>query len=59
MPDEFRGRGIAAALARVALDDARRQRLKLVPSCSYLAGFIERHREYADLVECQKEARGR
>ncbi len=57
MLDEFRGRGIGAALAGIALNDARQQRLKFVPGCSYRVGFIERKREYADLVECQEEAR--
>jgi predicted GNAT family acetyltransferase len=55
--DEFRGRGISAVLAGIALDDARQQGLKFVPSCSYRVGFIERKPGYADLVECQEEAR--
>ncbi len=53
VPGELRGRGIAAALARRALDEARQRRWKIVPRCSYVAGFIERHPEFADLVDRQ------
>lgn len=55
VPDELRGRGIAAALARRALDEARQRRWKVVPRCSYVASFIERHPEFADLVDRQEK----
>ncbi len=48
---EFGGRGLAGHLAKRALDDARAEGLRVVPECSYMAGYVERHREYADLVE--------
>ncbi len=44
------GQGHAATLARGALDDARSRGLKVVPSCPYVASYIEKHPEYADLV---------
>jgi len=50
VPKAFRGCGMAARLTRAALEEARRQRWRVVPSCSYVATFIERHPEYADLV---------
>lgn len=50
VPDEFRGKGVAAALVREALEEARKQHWRIVPSCSYVAAFIERHPEFADLV---------
>lgn len=46
----FQGRGLAAILARAALDDARAAGQRVVPSCAYVASFIERHPEYRDLV---------
>jgi phosphoenolpyruvate-protein phosphotransferase len=51
VPDELRGRGMAAALVRVALDEARQRHWKIVPRCSYVAGFIKRHPEFANLLE--------
>jgi len=50
VPGELRGRGVAEALVRVALDDARRQRLRIVAACGYVAAFIRRHPGYRDLV---------
>jgi predicted GNAT family acetyltransferase len=44
------GHGYAAVLARGALDDARSRGLRVVPSCPYVASYIEKHPEYADLV---------
>lgn len=51
VPEEMRGRGVAAALVRVALNEARQRQWKVVPRCSYVARFIERHQEFADLVD--------
>lgn len=51
VPDELRGRGIAAKLARAALEEARQRRWKVVPRCSYVAAFIKRHPEFAHLVD--------
>ncbi len=49
VPPELRGRGIADALARAALDDARRRRLLVRPLCPFVQAFMKRHPEYADL----------
>lgn len=46
----FQGRGLAALLVRAALDDARAAGQRVVPSCAYVAAFIERHPEYRELV---------
>jgi predicted GNAT family acetyltransferase len=50
VPGELRGRGIAEKLVRAALADARAAGRKVVPACSYVAKFIERHQEYQDLL---------
>lgn len=46
----WEGRGVAALLARAALDHARAQRLTVIAECPYVRAFIERHAEYQDLV---------
>jgi len=48
---EFGGRGLAGRLAKRALDDAREEGLRVVPRCTYMASYIARHEEYADLVK--------
>ena len=45
-----RGRGIAATLVRHALDDIRASGRTVVPSCWYVAEFIERNPAYGDLL---------
>lgn len=50
VPPELRGRGIAEKLVRVALADARAAGKRVVPACSYVAKFIERNKEFADLL---------
>jgi uncharacterized protein len=50
VPPELRGRGVAQKLVRVALDYARESGLSVVPSCSYVAAFIERNPEYHALL---------
>jgi predicted GNAT family acetyltransferase len=51
VPAELRGRGIAEKLVRAGLDWARGQGKRVVPACSYVAVFIQRHPEYQSLVE--------
>lgn len=50
VPPELRGRGIAEQLVRAALADAGTAGIKVVPACSYVARFIERHREFQALL---------
>jgi len=50
VPPRLGGRGIAGALARFALDTAKDQGWKVVPACSYIAGWIEKHPEYRALL---------
>lgn len=50
VPPELRGRGIAELLVREAMAGARAAGRRVVPACSYVAKFIERHREYQDLL---------
>ena len=44
------GHGYGSRLAAAVLDDARRQGLEVVPLCPFIAGYIERHPDYQDLV---------
>jgi predicted GNAT family acetyltransferase len=43
-------RGIGSALVAGALDDVRARGLKVRPQCPFVAAYIERHPEYAELV---------
>ena len=50
VPVELRGTGLAAALAKAAFDHAREAGLKVIPACSYIAGYAKRFPEAGDLV---------
>jgi len=46
----FEGRGVGSALAKQALDAVRAEGLGVEPRCPFIAAYIRRHTEYADLV---------
>ncbi len=50
VPEESEGGGVGSALVKAALDDVRAQGMQVVPQCPFVAAYIERHPEYADLV---------
>jgi uncharacterized protein len=50
VPPELRGRGLAEALVRAALEDARKVERRVVPACSYVATFIQRNQQYQSLL---------
>ena len=50
VPPELRGRGLAEALVRTALNDARAAGRRVVPQCSYVERFIQRNKEYQSLL---------
>ena len=49
VPAELNGKGIGSALVRGLLDIARAEKLKVVPHCPFVAGYIAKHPEYAGL----------
>ncbi|WP_205472166.1 GNAT family N-acetyltransferase [Nocardioides sp. SYSU D00038] len=49
--DAFEGHGVGSVLARTALDAVRAEGThRVVPSCPFIARWIERHEDYRDLV---------
>jgi NAD+ kinase len=46
----FEGRGLAGRLASAALEDARNRASGVRVTCPFVAGYLERHPEYADLI---------
>jgi hypothetical protein len=45
------GSGLGSSLARAALDAQRDRGELVVPLCPFVRGYIERHPEYADVVD--------
>ncbi len=50
VPPELEGRGLAGRLATHAAELARSADLRIEPTCPFQIGWLDRHTEYADLV---------
>lgn len=49
-PPEFRGKGIAAQVAKFALEYIRANNLKILPQCPYMRDYMDKHPECQDLL---------
>lgn len=50
VPSELGGRGVGTALVKFALDYAKENNKAVVPSCSFVASFLQKHPEYQSLL---------
>lgn len=50
VPDTLRGKGLAGYLAKAAFDFARTNDLRVVPQCSYIATYAQRHPDVQPLL---------
>jgi uncharacterized protein len=50
VPSAFEGHGIGGRLAKAALEFARANRLSVIARCPFVAGYVQRHPEYAPLL---------
>jgi predicted GNAT family acetyltransferase len=48
------GQGLGTVLVRGALEDIRSRGARVVPQCPFVAAYIRRHPEYADLVTVER-----
>jgi predicted GNAT family acetyltransferase len=54
VPPRLEGKGVGSLLARSAFEYAREHQLRVIPLCSFVRAYLQRHPEYADLVDAQK-----
>jgi len=50
VPEELRGQGLAMEIIKKGLDFAVAQKYKIIPSCSAVRMFIQRHPEYQQYI---------
>jgi predicted GNAT family acetyltransferase len=50
VPQAMEGKGIGSALAKAGLEYARKNGLRVIAQCTFVAGYIQRHPEYKDLI---------
>ena len=48
--DAYEGKGVGGRLARGALDQVRERGDKVVARCPFIAAWIDKHPDYADLL---------
>jgi predicted GNAT family acetyltransferase len=51
VPPVLEGRGIAAALAKWALEWVKKHKVPLIVYCPYVTAWMKRHPEYNDLLQ--------
>jgi len=56
VPDAFEGRGVGSALARAALGYARREGLKGIPLCPFIASYLKDHEVPGGIVDWPEES---
>lgn len=51
VPPELGGKGVGSRLVKAALDQVRAGGLKVVAQCPFVAAYIDKHAEYANLLK--------
>jgi uncharacterized protein len=51
VPPELGGKGVGSKLVKGALDQVRADGLKVIPQCPFVKAYIDKHPEYADLLQ--------
>ncbi|MEV6053696.1 GNAT family N-acetyltransferase [Streptomyces sp. NPDC052107] len=49
--EAFAGQGLASRLVQEALTDVRESGKRIVPVCPYVAKFLNKHEEFADITD--------
>lgn len=50
VPEEFEGKGIGSKLVGGAFEILRAENMQMVPSCPFIAAYLQRHPEYQSLA---------
>ena len=49
-PPELRGKGVAGKIVKFALEYTKENNLKVIPTCPYVKGYIDRNENYKELL---------
>ena len=50
VPEVWRSQGVAEKLAEYAFAYIRKNRMRIIPMCSFIKAYIKRHSEHQDLL---------
>ncbi len=48
---DYAGQGLAGQLVRAELDDVRARGMRIVAQCPMVAGYVERHHDWDDILD--------
>lgn len=51
VPEQAEGQGVGSRLVKGALAQVRSEGLRVVPACSFVAAYLQRHPDAAELAE--------
>lgn len=51
VPEADRGRGVGASLVEAAVNHARENELRVIPTCPFVKAWLEKHPEHRDAVK--------
>ena len=51
VPEKYEGKGVGSRLVKKTLEQIKVSGNKIVPSCPFVAHYIERHPEYQSLIK--------
>lgn len=49
--EAFSGRGLASKLIAAALTDTRAAKRRVVPICPFVAAYVKKHDDFADIID--------
>ncbi|MFH5211623.1 GNAT family N-acetyltransferase [Antrihabitans sp. NCIMB 15449] len=49
--DRFAGQGLASVLVTAALNETRSDGKRIVPICPYVASYLKKHNDFADIAD--------
>lgn len=55
VPEEFEGQGIGGKLVKGAFEILQEENLKMMPTCRFVAVYLQRHPEYQSLAASAPE----
>lgn len=55
VPQAHEGKGLGGKLVKAAVEDARRQGVKIVPQCSFARAWFSRHEDDGDVLATPRE----
>jgi uncharacterized protein len=50
VPDQLKGKGIASKLTLMVMEYCKSNNIKVIPECSFIVTFIERHPEWKTML---------